>query len=183
MSRIPQIEHIQRASQEGSPGVSLETFFDGTTRAVGLIEDRFGKLRRTFTVKIKGAWNGQELTLDEHFTFDDGQIETRRWTISASGDTTYIGQSDDIVDLALGHKHQSTVHWTYHMTLPIGRGQIEVRADDRMYFMNPHLMLNRSTLSKFGLTLAEITLCFHKGSEVFKRHHLDTDLSSIQKAI
>ncbi|MAK55160.1 MAG: hypothetical protein CML17_04875, partial [Pusillimonas sp.] len=34
--------------------------------------------------------------------------------------------------------------------------------DDWMFLMNDKVMLNRATMSKFGIRLGEVTLSFHK---------------------
>ena len=51
----------------------LEEYFSGKTRAWGLFEDRFGTVQRQFVVDIDGKWDGTELTLNEDFTFADGE--------------------------------------------------------------------------------------------------------------
>ena len=46
-----------------SPRLVMEEYFEGKTRAWGIFEDRFGTLRRQFTVDIDGHWDGRTLTL------------------------------------------------------------------------------------------------------------------------
>ena len=55
------------------PELILEKYFDGEIIAWGYFHDRFGNLRRSFEVKINGKWDGQFLTLDEDFLYDDGE--------------------------------------------------------------------------------------------------------------
>jgi hypothetical protein len=42
---------------------------------------RFGKVRRQFTVDISGVIEGERLTLDESFQYNDGEIQRRIWSI------------------------------------------------------------------------------------------------------
>ena len=56
-----------------TPKLNLFEFFKGETVAYGIFEDRFGKLRRQFRVKIKGSVEENTLTLDEKFIYDDGE--------------------------------------------------------------------------------------------------------------
>ena len=58
--------------KDTQPKLILEEYFSGRTHAWGLFEDRFGKVRRQFTVDITGTWDGETLRLDEHFTYGDG---------------------------------------------------------------------------------------------------------------
>ena len=44
----------------------LEEYFEGKTNAWGIFEDRFGNIRRQFSVDITGTWDGKKLVLDEH---------------------------------------------------------------------------------------------------------------------
>jgi len=55
-----------------TPPLRLEEFFQGETIAWGIFEDRFGNLRRQFRVNITGTVDGDTLTLDEDFLYDDG---------------------------------------------------------------------------------------------------------------
>ena len=59
-----------------TPRFVLEDYFAGETRAWGLVRDRFGKVRRQFTVDMTGEWDGEVLTLNEKFVYDDGETET-----------------------------------------------------------------------------------------------------------
>ena len=69
----------------GEPRLVLEDYFNGHTKAWGLFEDRFGLVKRQFTVDITGVWNGETLTLDEHFLYNDGETDQRVWTIRKTG--------------------------------------------------------------------------------------------------
>ena len=57
----------------GKPTFVLEEYFSGKTKAWGIFVDRFGTVKRQFTVDIEGSWNGEQLVLDEKFDFDDGE--------------------------------------------------------------------------------------------------------------
>ena len=60
--------------KESTPALVIEDYFAGETRAWGLFEDRFGTLRRQFTVDITGTWDGDQLVLDERFRYSDGDL-------------------------------------------------------------------------------------------------------------
>ncbi len=61
------------------PKLDLFAFFDGRVEGWGLVEDRFGRLRRQFHVVIDGSIAGDELTLDEVFRYADGDVGERQW--------------------------------------------------------------------------------------------------------
>ena len=68
------------------PKFKLEEYFNGKTEAWGMFHDRFGNLKRSFKVDIIGTLNSNTLTLDEKFLYDDGEKDTRIWTIKILGD-------------------------------------------------------------------------------------------------
>ena len=73
------------------PDLILEQYFLGKTFASGIFEDRFGNVRRQFTVDIDGTWDGKTLTLTEDFIFGDGETETRVWSIEKIAPASYVG--------------------------------------------------------------------------------------------
>jgi hypothetical protein len=44
----------------------------------------------------------------------------------------------------------------------VGATTIDVQFDDWMYLMTDKVMLNKATMSKFGVKLGEVTLSFSK---------------------
>jgi hypothetical protein len=52
--------------------------------------------------------------------------------------------------------------WAYTLKLPVDGKVYEVQFDDWMYLINDRVMLNRATMSKFGIRLGEVTLSFYK---------------------
>ena len=53
--------------KQNTPSLSLENYFNGKTQAWGMFHDRFGNLKRTFKVDIKGTLKSDKLILDERF--------------------------------------------------------------------------------------------------------------------
>ena len=66
---------------KNKPKFKLEEYFNGKTEAWGMFHDRFGNLKRSFKVDIVGTLESNTLTLDEKFLYDDGEKDTRIWTI------------------------------------------------------------------------------------------------------
>ena len=48
------------------------------------------------------------------------------------------------------------------MALPVSGQTWHVQFDDWMYLMNEQVMLNKASMSKFGIFLGEVTLSFTK---------------------
>jgi hypothetical protein len=152
------------AVPSGLPPFRIEEYFPGRTRAWGIFQDRFGKLRRQFTVDIDGTWNGETLTLVERFTYDDGKTEQRTWTIRKTGEQGYEGTADGVIGIAEGRSHGNVLNWHYRFALRIGDSTWKVTFDDRMFLQEDGVMINRAAVTKFGIELGEITIAFRKKS-------------------
>ena len=144
------------------PVLDLRTYFNGVLDAYGVFTDRSGKVVKRFTVVMNCSWLGDKGILDEDFTYSDGTKQKRIWRLTALPDGKYTGTADDVVGVANGQARGNAFYWTYTLSLPVDGSVYEVRFDDWMYLMNDKVMLNKATMSKFGIRLGEVTLSFTK---------------------
>lgn len=149
--------------KDGTPRFELERYFAGKTKAWGIFHDRFGRVKRQFTVDILGEVDGDTLTLTEDFTYVDGESERRVWTVRRTGPNSYEGTADGVIGVAKGRIAGNAFHWVYDFNLPVGGGTWKVTFDDWM-FLQPggDVVLNRADVSKWGLTLGTATISFAK---------------------
>jgi hypothetical protein len=144
------------------PDFVLEDYFEGKTRAWGLFEDRMGTVRRQFVVDITGRWNGKTLTLTENFLYNDGEKELREWSITKNGSNGYIGTTADAVGEAVGRAAGNAFHWQYDFNLAIGDGSWRVHFDDWMFLQPNGVVLNKATVSRWGIKIGTVFLSFDK---------------------
>ena len=152
------------------PALDLRSYFNGTVDAWGVFTDRSGKVLKRFRVVMNCRWhggNGRETgVFDEDFTYADGSTQKRVWTLQRQPGTgaqgRYSGTADDVVGMATGEERGNAFYWAYTLRLPVDGRLIEVRFDDWMYLMDDRVMLNRATMSKWGVRLGEVTLSFAK---------------------
>jgi len=153
------------------PALDLRRYFNGTVDAWGVFTDRSGKVVKRFTVVMNCRWSGEpgrEVgVLDEDFLYSDGTTQKRIWTLQrepgeAGAQGRYSGSAGDVVGQARGEEQGNAFYWAYTLNLPVDGRNIEVRFDDWMYLMDERVMLNRATMSKWGVTLGEVTLAFTK---------------------
>lgn len=154
--------------KESKPVFRLEEYFQGTTRAWGIFEDRFGTLRRQFTVEITGTWDGETLVLDEQFTYADGETDQRVWHIRKIDSHRYEGIADDVVGKASGESYGSVLNWQYDMDLKISGNTLRVHFDDWMFLQPTDVLLNRAKVTKFGVKIGSVTLAFVKPENALK---------------
>jgi Protein of unknown function (DUF3833) len=138
----------------------LPTFFAGTTSAWGIFEDRFGRMRRRFDVKLHGSWQGDVFKLDEHFVYDDGRTEQRIWLITPLTAERFEATCDDCIGKAAGSYSASMVQMFYAFRLRLPSRIISVDIDDRFHRVNAHTAINRATVRKWGIRIGEISLFF-----------------------
>ena len=65
-----------------------------------------------------------------------------------------------MVGEATGQAVGNALNWRYTLRLPVDGSVYEVQFDDWMILVDERVMLNRATMSKFGVTLGEVTLSF-----------------------
>ena len=144
------------------PTLDLEQYFNGTLDAYGMFQKRSGEVVKRFHVVIDARWQGDVGTLDERFTYSDGTTQQRVWTITKTGPQTYKGTAADVVGEATGERYGNALRWRYVLALPVDDKVYHVDFDDWMFLMDDRVMLNRSTMSKWGFDLGEVTLTFVK---------------------
>lgn len=155
---------VTNVSQK-KPDLILEQYFLGRTFASGIFEDRFGNVRRQFTVDIDGTWDGKTLTLTEDFIFGDGETETRVWSIEKIAPAAYVGTADDVIGSAKGTVSGNTLNWKYDMRLKVGGSRVKVHFDDWMFLQPNGVLINKATISKLGLDIGRVTIAFTKKAD------------------
>ncbi|MFN4088128.1 MAG: DUF3833 domain-containing protein [Alphaproteobacteria bacterium] len=144
------------------PELRLTSYFEGRSRAWGAFFDRFGTVRRQFTVDLEGTVEGDTLTLVEDFVYDDGETERRVWTIRRTGPGIYEGTAAGVVGTATGVARGSAANLRYRFDLPVGDGVWRVSFDDWFLLQPDGVLINRARVSKFGLAIGEVYVTFVK---------------------
>jgi Protein of unknown function (DUF3833) len=144
------------------PVLDLQQYFNGVLDAYGVFTDRAGAVVKRFTVVMNCSWNGDNGVLDEDFTYSDGTTQKRIWRLKKWADGRFTGEADDVVGQAQGQVRGNAFFWTYTLRLPVNNSVYDVQFDDWMYLMSDKVMLNKATMSKFGVRLGEVTLSFIK---------------------
>ena len=143
------------------PVLDLSQYFNGTVDGWGMFQDRSGKVVKRFYVRIDARWDGDTGTLDEHFEYADGTRQQRVWKITKAGDR-YTATAGDVVGTAQGQAAGNALNWRYVLALPLDDKVLNVDMDDWMYLIDDQTLLNRTTMSKLGFKVGEVTLAFRK---------------------
>ena len=144
------------------PAFEVESFFNGQLAAHGVVKNRSGKVTRTFNATIDASRKDGVGTLDEDFVFDDGEQQKRIWTLRRQDDGSYIGTAGDVTGEGILRQAGNSVFLDYVLQVPYRGNTIDLRVDDRMYLLTPDILINESTLNKFGFEVGELLLVIRR---------------------
>ncbi|MDD7805525.1 MAG: DUF3833 domain-containing protein [Endozoicomonas sp. (ex Botrylloides leachii)] len=148
--------------KNNKPEFKIEDYFQGKTQGWGIFEDRFGNLKRSFKVTMHGSIVNNQLILDEDFIYDDGSVDKRIWTIDILKNNAYKGTADDVIGVAKGKRAGNAFNWQYEMNLPVDGRKWRVKFDDWLFLQDDNIVINRATMSKWGVKLGTLTFVFSK---------------------
>jgi len=147
---------------QNRPLFKPEVFFSGQLTAHGVVKNRSGKVIRYFNADLNGEWQDGIGTLQEQFQFNDGETQQRVWTLTPNADGKFTGTAGDVVGPAQIATAGNAMMLNYTLRLPYKGDTIDVHVDDRMYLVSDTVLINESTLTKFGFRVGEILLTIQK---------------------
>ena len=148
--------------EANKPRFVAEEFFNGKLRAHGIVKDRGGAVIRYFSADIDAWWRDGIGTLDERFTFDDGEKQTRVWKLKPDGEGRYSATAGDVVGQGSMQVAGNSLFLDYVLRIPYGDDTVDVSIDDRMYLVTERVLLNESIMTKWGFEVGQIMLVIEK---------------------
>jgi hypothetical protein len=149
-----------------TPKLVPEKFFQGELTAHGVVKNRSGKVIRYFNADIKAYWENNIGTLDEKFTFNDGEVQSRIWKLnpikSSDGTLHYTATAGDVIGVAQGTAGGNAFNLAYVLAVKYDGDTINVSVNDWMWLINDKTILNESVLTKFGFKVGSIQLTIIK---------------------
>lgn len=148
--------------QDRKPILTPQEFFTGELSARGVVRDFSGEVIRTFDADITASWDSDGIgTLDEEFRFDDGEVQTRVWTLTPDNGALHA-DAGDVVEPGTMRWQGNAINLNYVLRVAYGDGTIDVRMDDWMYLVTPDTLINQTTMTKWGVEVGEIVLVISK---------------------
>lgn len=145
-----------------TPEFLIEEYFDGKVLAWGMFQKRNGEVARRFTVDIDGTVDGNQITLDERFVYDDGETDRRIWEIEKIDAHHYEGRADDVVGVATGKRYGNALNWAYTLALAVDGRTWNLKFDDWMILTDEDTLINTAEVTKFGFRVGTVTLFFRR---------------------
>lgn len=144
------------------PAFNAEQFFNGPLSAHGILKDRSGNVTRTFNATINANWNNGTGTLEERFEFNDGEVQFRNWTLVPQGNRNYLATAGDVIGEGKAETAGNAFHLVYTLQIQYNDKPLTLAVDDWMFRVNDKVVINRSTLSKWGFNVGSIELTILK---------------------
>ena len=148
--------------KDQKPRLIIEDYLSGNVKAWGVLQNRSGKVTRQFKADLNGRWDGSQLTLDGVFNWTDGEKQTRQWTITKIDEHNYEGTASDVVGKAKGYSYGPAFKFEYVLLVPVKGKNIKITFDDWIFMQDERVAINRATMTKFGIKVAELTVMFVK---------------------
>lgn len=147
------------------PGLTPQEFFTGELSARGVVKNWSGEVIRTFDADISASWDDQGVgTLNEVFRFNDGEVQTRVWTLTPNDDGSLHADAGDVVEPGTMRWQGNAINMEYLLRVAYGDEDdtIDLSMDDWMYLITPDILINETTMTKWGLEVGEIVLVIQK---------------------
>ena len=154
-----QIDDFKGTTPEFVP----QSYLNGSMKAYGLVKDRSGKIIRTFTGTMVGSWDKDGVgTLDEHFIYNNGEKQTRVWTIKPTQNKHFDATAGDIIGIAKMQAEGNTVVLDYTMRIPYKGSTLDIDVKDWLHLMGDGVIINHSKMKKWGFNVGELVITIIK---------------------
>jgi hypothetical protein len=146
------------AAAGSGPAFDPVAFFDGHTRSWGVMESRSGAPTEWIVTDSQGEKDGPDrLRMVQHLSFQDGTKQERDWVLKATGSDRFEATANDMVGSAIGESVGNIFHWQWVLARSPGNPLTEVTMQQWMYRLDDGSVMIRTTVSKLGIILAEVT--------------------------
>jgi hypothetical protein len=144
-----------------APAFTLEGFFTGRTVGRGSFISTVAGVNRPMVVTTRGRWDGKTLVLREDFAFADGEKDLKTWRFTRLSQGVYEGTREDVIGKAVVKQVGNTVQLTYSANVRSKDGSV-TRLDfaDTIAPIDRRRVLNKATVSKFGVPIGEVSIIF-----------------------
>lgn len=141
-----------------NPKINLREFFNGKIQALGIVQNRSGKVIKRFEADIDASWVGNVGTLDEKFQYSDNTTSTRVWKLVEVSPNKYEATASDVIGTAKGETSGNAFFLEYNLNLPVGDSNYKIHFEDWMYLVDKNTLLARTYMTKWGVNVGEITI-------------------------
>ena len=139
-----------------TPVFDIRERLKGAMLCEGVIYGPFGRVTSRFVAQMYAEWQGNIGHMTEDFSYDSGNTQHRKWTLTVSDDGRIQAEAPDLQGLGYGQQKGSAVMLNYTIKLTKEAGGHSLAVTDWMYLMENGSVINRSQFRKFGIKVAEL---------------------------
>ena len=155
----------QAESADSRPVFDPVRFFSGHTRSSGVFENRAGEPTKRVRTETWGRMVGDELRMEQELFVDGEPRQRRSWRMRRLDAHHFEGTANDIIGKVRGEAYGNYFRWTFTLALKPGNSLFNVRMTQHMYLQpDGRTMVNRSTIRKLGVVVAQVTEQFRRDS-------------------
>ena len=122
-----------------------------------------GKAHRlNLSAKLKTKISSSSHHAIKRSSISDGEIQKRQWKIDKIDDHNYEGIAGDVVGKAKGYSYGPAFKFEYVLLVPVKGKEMKITFDDWIFKQDEKVAINRATMTKFGIKVAELTVFFQK---------------------
>jgi hypothetical protein len=144
-----------------APAFDPIAFWTGHHRSWGVLETRGGAPTDTVVTDCVGTRQPDgTLHMVQSLTLGDGSVSHRDWHLRRTGPHSYAATANDMVGEAQGTESGRVFHWRWILALSPGNALKNIVMDQWMYLYDGGSMMNHTTISKFGLVVAQVSETF-----------------------
>ncbi|MBC7801387.1 MAG: DUF3833 family protein [Gemmatimonadaceae bacterium] len=140
-----------------TPAIDPVRFFTGHVRSWGVLEDRGGQPTQVVVTDCRGEADGDTLRMTQTLTIGSDAPVTRTWQMRRAGPGRFEATANDMVGTAVGEASGRVFHWTWTLATSPGNDLKNVTMDQWWYLLDDGTMLNRTTIRKAGIILAQVS--------------------------
>lgn len=142
--------------EKGTQDLDIREVLNGKMVCDGIIYGPFGRVVSRFNAVMDASWTGNDGVIDEVFTYDSQNTQTRRWVLAVKDDGTISMTATDVIGQGKGQQQGDAVGFRYTFQLPESAGGHALKARDWLYLTPDGTVMNRSQMRKFGILVLEL---------------------------
>jgi hypothetical protein len=146
-----------------APAFDPVVFWTGHTHSWGVVETPGGAPSEIVQTDCVGTPEGADgLHMRQTLTEGDGTVMHRDWHLRRTGPGAFEATANDMAGTARGQAAGRVFHWTWVWAMSPGDPLKNVTMSQWMYLMPDGTMMNRTVVSKLGITAAEVSEQFSR---------------------
>lgn len=134
----------------------IRDHLNGPIDCEGVIYGPFGRVTSRFVGEFDCEWTGNHGVMREKFTYDDGSVQNREWSLTLTENGEIKALAPDVIGEGTGVQSGPSVQLKYRIRMPESAGGHILDTVDWLYLAPNGNIINRSQFRKFGIQVAEL---------------------------